>query len=425
MAATLWRRPAAVVGRRRDLHVRRRVDRAPPRIARAGDVRAARHDYGCAMRRVVPPGRDAGLAAAVIALALLETWLGDAGEPRWAYALTAVAMGAPLAWRRRAPLAVLAAVFVGPLALAAAGDELNAAYVMLVLILAAYSAGAHPDRGRARAGGALLVGLLATLAIVEPGVPVADYLFVGAILGAVYLLALALRDRGEQAGELARRAERLEREREEEARRAVADERARIARELHDIVAHSVSMVIVQTGAVRRRLREARPREAEELQGVETAARQALAEMRRLVGILRAEGDGPELAPQPGLGDLDDLVERVRRSGLPVDVRVEGERVALAPGVDLAAYRIVQEALTNSLRHAEAEQATVRLRFGERDLDLEVSDDGRGAAANGAGGGHGLVGMRERASLYGGDVSAGRGPDGGYTVTARLPIERA
>jgi signal transduction histidine kinase len=237
---------------------------------------------------------------------------------------------------------------------------------------------------------------------------------VGGILVSAWTLAVVLHERSE-------RADRLLVERDERAREAVAEERARIARELHDIVSHAVSVIAVQSGSLRRRLRHERPAEAEELRGIEETARQALGDMRRMLGLLRTDEDAPALAPQPGLAQVDRLVEQVRETGLDVEVAVEGEPRALPPGVDLAAYRIVQEALTNVLKHADGAYACVALRFGERELALEITDDGRGPDPASNGGGHGLVGMRERAALYGGSLEAQPAPGGGFQVRARLP----
>jgi signal transduction histidine kinase len=207
----------------------------------------------------------------------------------------------------------------------------------------------------------------------------------------------------------------------------VADERARIARELHDVVAHNVSVMVVQAGAARRTIERDPDRAREALTSVEATGRQALDEMRRLLGVLRTEDEATELrAPQPSVSHLDELVAHVREAGLPVDLVVEGEPRPLMSGVDMSAFRIVQEALTNSLKHAGPAHARVRLRYGEHDLCLEVVDDGRGLAADAPasnGGGHGLVGMRERVALFGGELQAGPRTGGGYVVSARIPLE--
>jgi signal transduction histidine kinase len=182
--------------------------------------------------------------------------------------------------------------------------------------------------------------------------------------------------------------------------------------------------MVIQTGAVRRRIHRERPEDAELLTEVESAGRDAIEELRRLLGILRDPGEALSLAPQPGLDRLGPLVEQVRDAGLAVDLRVEGERVAIPPGVDLAAYRIVQESLTNALKHAGPARAVVQLRYATRAIGIEVTDDGPGTH-NGGGTGHGLVGMRERAALYGGTLEAGPRPEGGYAVRATLPLEAA
>ena len=220
-------------------------------------------------------------------------------------------------------------------------------------------------------------------------------------------------------GDRERRAELAERERDVAAREAVVEERARIARELHDVIAHNVSMMVVQAGAERRLLERGSTQEV--LESIEQIGRGALTEMRRLVGMLRSDADDP-LAPQPGLDDLPTRVTQVREAGLPVELRIEGEQRELSAGVELSAYRIVQEALTNALKHAGDARAEVRVRYGPDSLELEIADDGAGAAAHASSGGHGLVGMRERAALYGGRLDAGRRASGGFAVRVVLPI---
>ena len=373
---------------------------------------------------------DVLLAAAVAVVAQAETWLSAAYAPKAAYAAAALAMSVPLAWRRAAPVAVLAIVFIPLLAMALAGRRIESAYVMLVLLVAFAAVGAYSERRRAVIGLAVGLALLGLVMVCEHLVdsanadpPIAgDFVFLGAILGVVWTLAVALRERSVRAGELQDRADRLEREQEEQAQAAVAEERARIARELHDVVAHSVSVIAVQTGSIRHRLRTERPAEAAELSGVEQTARQALAEMRRMLGLLRSEDEGLSLAPQPGMDEVQRLVDQIRATGLRVELRVEGDRRPLAPGVDLAAYRILQEALTNVIKHAGPSRARVAVRFGERAVELEVADDGRGPTTGNNGGGHGLVGMRERVALYGGSLEARPGADGGFVVRASLPI---
>ena len=219
------------------------------------------------------------------------------------------------------------------------------------------------------------------------------------------------------------RATLAEREREAAARIAVAEERTRIARELHDIVAHAMSVMVLQVGAVRHKLPRALDEDRDALGRVEQAGRTALTEMRRLLGAMRSDDDGAELGPQPGLEALDSLVEDVTRAGLPVRLHVDGEAFPLPRAIDLSAYRIVQEGLTNALKHADASSADVTVRYRPDEVELRVADDGKGPAATN-GHGHGLVGIRERVHIYGGEMSAEAAPAGGFVLSARLPVDR-
>ena len=220
-------------------------------------------------------------------------------------------------------------------------------------------------------------------------------------------------------GDREQRAALAERERDLAAREAVVEERARIARELHDAIAHNVSMMVVQAGAERRVL-DGNEGTQEVLETIEGIGRSALTEMRRLVGMLRSDAPDP-LAPQPGLDDLPLLVTQVREAGLPVELSIEGERQPLPVGIELSAFRIVQEALTNALKHAGEARASVHVRYRQDSLELEIVDNGDGSAAPVAGGGHGLVGMRERVALYGGRFDASRRAGGGFAVHVLLP----
>jgi signal transduction histidine kinase len=222
-------------------------------------------------------------------------------------------------------------------------------------------------------------------------------------------------------GDRERRAQVAERERDVAAREAVLDERGRIARELHDAIAHNVSMMVLQAGAERRVLDPEIGATREVLEGIERSGRSALTEMRRLVGMLRTDTADP-LTPQPGLADVPTLITQVREAGMPVELRIEGDPREVPVGVGLSAYRIVQEALTNVLKHADQAHATVRVRYAADSLELEIVDDGFGRPAAVAGGGHGLVGMRERVALYGGRFSADHVPDGGFAVRVLLPV---
>ena len=217
------------------------------------------------------------------------------------------------------------------------------------------------------------------------------------------------------------RAVRAEDERESAARIAVAEERARIARELHDVVAHAVSVMVLQVGAVRHKLPDSLAEDRDALRSVERAGRTALAEMRRLLAAMRREGDEVEFVPQPGLDGLNALLDEVGRAGLPARLHVDGEPFPLPRGVDLSAYRIVQEGLTNALKHANASDADVTVRYRPDEVEIEVRDNGAGVAKN-DGLGHGLVGVRERVKIYGGEMSAGTAPEGGFVLSTRLPI---
>ncbi|HKA26502.1 MAG TPA: histidine kinase [Gaiellaceae bacterium] len=237
-----------------------------------------------------------------------------------------------------------------------------------------------------------------------------------------WVIGDSIRVRRRYIAALEERAERLERERAAEAARAAAEEQARIARELHDVLAHNVSVMVVQAAAANDVFDSQPERAREALQSIETTGRDALAELRRLLGIVR--GDGPGYAPQPSLDRLDELVDHVRSSGLDVAITIEGEPRELPAGIDLSAYRVVQEALTNTLKHARASRAEVSLRFRPNGLDVDVRDDGVGAG-NGDGAGSGLIGMRERVAVYGGSFTAGPDPGGGFAVSARFPVEAA
>ncbi len=324
----------------------------------------------------MPPVTDVMVAGGLAALAQVETWLTDGYEPRLPYTLAALAMTVPLAWRRTAPLLTVVAALGVLTAMAVAGNPLDAAYIMAVLILAFYSIGAHLDRVPSVTGWLIGMVLMAALIAVETGPGAGDFIFVASIVTAAWALAAALRGRTARTVELEERAVQLEREREVRAREAVADERIRIARELHDIIAHSLSIVVVQTSAVRRRLREERPREAETLDGVEATARQALQEMRRLLGILRTDEEAMALAPQPGMAEVHRLVTQIREAGLDVDLCVEGNPRPIPPGVDLVAYRIVQESLVNVLKHAGAAEASVVASYDDSSLALAITNTG-------------------------------------------------
>ena len=380
-------------------------------------------------RRLIDLGVPVVLAAIGIAEVLTNNEL-DA--PPGVLVALILWMTLPVVARRRAPVLVLAVVLAGfTVAEEAYGVADAAGSPFATLLLALYSAGAYADRRGRWIGGGLLALFLFGF-ILDSDTPIGDFFFIGGIMAGVWGAAVVVNSRQRLATELAARTVELEHEREEKAKLAVAEERARIARELHDGVAHNLSVMIVQAGAERREVAKERPETAEVLETIEQTGRQAMAEMRRLLGMLRRSDDELALAPQPSIDHLDTLVAQVRDAGMPVELSVEGEPRPLPPGVDLSAYRIVQEALTNALKHAGPASARVTVRYGRDELDIEVSDDGTAPPAenaNGArapsGGGHGLVGMRERVALFGGDLAAGHRRDGGYAVKARLPIERS
>jgi signal transduction histidine kinase len=341
--------------------------------------------------------------------------------------LAAVALMS-LALRRRLPVVVLAFVAAANVTLTASGYGLFLAPAVAYLI-ATYTVAAH--RGLATS---LPAGVVALVVYIVP-VAAAGYgfwqsasdavLFVG-----IWWLGRSLRLRRAYLDELEARAQRLERAREADSRAARAEERSRIARELHDVVAHHVSVMTVQAGAARRILHRDPEAVQDALTTIEQMGRTALGEMRRLVGVLRTEAEPvrSELSPQPGVQDVSRLVDQLRETGLQVQLWIEGESRSLSPGVDLAAFRLVQEALTNTLKHAGPQaRAWVRIQYADRQLKVEVEDDGRGLVAwlgrpNGANG-HGLVGMRERVALYGGDLRIGPRSGGGFEVRARFPLE--
>ena len=375
------------------------------------------------VRSVVLAHRDGLIAGAVLVAGELEAAFrkGPADiTSRWLLALLVLAWVLPIVWRRRYPLAVLLVITASaPIygTLDVRGDMIS---FVVVFVLATYTVGRRVARPRAWWGLALALGAHLANLLAIGTTQLSDWFFVPLIYGLPFFAGLAVREREEQIRRLAEESAALRYEQTEKERRAVAEERTRIARELHDIASHSISVVTIQAQAVRRRLRPDQQREIAELRGIEATARQAMGEMRRLLGVLRADGDRAELAPQPGLDQLPRLLEDARATGLSVTVTCDGEARALAPGIDLTAYRIVQESLTNVRKHAGGAPACVHIAYLPDRLDIRVCDSGRaGGAPNGTG--HGLVGMRERVTLYGGKLTAGPHPEGGYEVYASLP----
>lgn len=365
-----------------------------------------------------------GLAVAslVAVLGVLESFLGTEVERPWVVGPAMVAVGLALLLRRVAPLGTLAVSFAG-LGVAAWLTADGSAASVLGVVAACVNVGLEVPPPRLYYAPVVLAGATAVATLPPIDVPMApiDLIAMSLLYGGSMAAGWMFRQRGEHAATLADRATRLEQERETRAREAVEEERARIARELHDIVSHSISVIVVQTQAVRRRLGPDHQAESDDLRAVETVGRQAMAEMRRMLGVLRAQGNGLDLQPQPGLARLPALLEQTRSAGLQVDLRVEGQEAPLPPGVDLAAYRIVQEALTNVLKHAGPARAQVTLNYGDRELDIAVEDDGHGPASAGEGG-NGLVGMRERVAVYGGHLEFGPANGRGFQVKAHLPV---
>jgi signal transduction histidine kinase len=265
------------------------------------------------------------------------------------------------------------------------------------------------------------VGIVTVVYNIPGTTTTSNFVFISLRFVVAWLAGYALRERAEQAEAAEARAIQAERDRETAARIAVAEERARIARELHDIVAHAVSVMVLQVGAVRHKLPDSLAEDREALTGVERAGRTALTEMRRLLSAMRHDGEEAELGPQPGLDGLDALLDEVGRAGLPVELHVDGQPFPLPRGVDLSAYRIVQEGLTNALKHARASDADVIVRYRPDELEIEVRDNGQGYATS-DGQGHGLVGVRERVKIYGGEMSAGTSDEGGFVLSTRLPV---
>jgi signal transduction histidine kinase len=368
---------------------------------------------------LVVAGIGIGIAGAVVGQGRTD---GPTG-PAWFDALAVVAILSPLFFRRRYPFGAPAAVGVA-VVLTTFVDPRLAPFAFVTFLAgcaAVFLMGLLPERSQAVAGLALAVGVEAFVTYKDPRGNIDAFIATSLIFAILWTIAFALGRKFEEANEARERAARAEREREQRARDAVTEERARIARELHDVVGHSVSVMTVQASAVRRRLRPDQQRELEALLVVEQTGREALAEMRRMVGVLRRPEEAPALAPQPSLDHVGRLVEQAREAGLPVELHVEGEPVQLPASLDLTAYRLVQEGLTNALKHAGAERADVFVRYGASDIEVIVSDDGLGGG-DGPGGGHGLVGMRERVSVYGGELEAGPQPHGGYRLRARLPL---
>jgi signal transduction histidine kinase len=331
----------------------------------------------------------------------------------------ALAFCAALAWRRRAPLIAMAlAVGIIELSNETAPALADTGAFLVGVLLAIYSVGRYAQ-GHAEWAGVALIVVAIPGAAIEPGDPTtfSDVAFFVVFFGGPWLVGRYVRHRAERERVLVA-------ERDVRAHEAVAEERTRIARELHDVVAHAISVVVLQARGGRRMLDDDPDETRRALDVIEHAGEQALGEMRRLLGLLRQDEAEPTLAPPPSLRRIDELVAATRASGLAVEVVIEGEPVELPPGVDVSAYRIVQEALTNALKHAGHAHARVTITYAVDAVDLAIVDDGSGGeTANG--GGYGLAGMRERVAIYGGRLESGARPEGGYALRVRLPLPAA
>ena len=383
--------------------------------------------------RAHPFTADALLGAALAAVSVPALWLGQSNSahyrrPDAVAVLLVLSQTLPLAWRRRQPTRVLAIVGVSAVVFEAFGFPSTGATIGVLVALYTTASSSRQRSIVAAAVTAVCVSL--ALLVSRSSVTAADVAANTLVFSTAWILGDRQRTRRAYTAELEHRAERLERERFENARQAVAEERTRIARELHDVVAHNVSVMVVQAGAARRTIDRDPSAAVESMRLIEVTGRQALDEMRRLLGVLRSERrrESPAMNPQPTVTEIGALVDQVREAGLRVELEIVGEPKAVASGVDLSAYRIVQEALTNTLKHAGPAAARVRIAYGESDLEVQVVDDGRGAAESLVakdGAHHGLVGMRERVALYGGELEVGPRRGGGYQVKARLPLAPA
>lgn len=371
---------------------------------------------------------DLVIAVVLTVVLQLEVWFSE-GPQETFYARpfsspVLLLVTVPLVWRRRAPVAVAAAVGGATALQAVVTGEFTAAFgILWALFISLYSVGAYAEGRRRIAGLAIVVVAEAVRELQSLPENETDF-WNGAFFDLLALAAFGVgvfvagRRRSRRLSELA---DRLERDRDERERAALAEERGRMARELHDVVAHDVSAALLQAEAAEELLDTEPERARASLHTVQQTSREALTEMRRLVGMLRSENDAAPLAPHPGLSEVPALVERNRDAGLRVELMIEGEPREVPPGIDFSAYRIVQESLTNARKHAGSAQTRVSVRYATRSLEVDVADDGR-RGASGDGAGHGLVGMRERVAFFGGHFSAGPREQGGFAVCARFPL---
>ena len=379
------------------------------------------------IRMISPLLRDRTVAVVLFVIAEIEVATVGGDAPLPLLMLGAAGYSLPFAIRRVRPLLAVVLVVASVVLMAALLTDTTQYFVpFLVAMLTSYGAGAYLDGRPAYLGLAIMVCGVLTVTMLSPSQITGDYVFPTAFSADAWLSGRAVRTRTRLTEELHEAALREQEAQELESRRAAADERRRIAREMHDVVAHSVSVMVVQAGGARRILQRDPERAVAAAAQIERTGREALAEMRRLLGVLHREDDAHDArAPQPTMAGVGALVERAREAGLPVELRVSGERRSLPAGLDLAAFRVVQEGITNALKYADRAPTEVRVRWGTRELELEILDRGPGPARERletAGGGHGLVGMRERVKLYGGELEAGRRRGGGFRIRAKLPL---
>jgi signal transduction histidine kinase len=368
-----------------------------------------------------PHQADLALAALLAAFGLAELWIVHVGPKSIAVPATAVA-GLALAFRRHAPLLTVAAVLGAIAAESLLGVSLQKPDApLLIALVAVYTAGAYLSLRDAVAGLAVAIAGIGASFAGSSTNGHSDFAFTSVVVTGGWLVGRGMHGRVSQTAALAERTQRLELEAEAERASAIAEERRRIARDLHDVIAHSVSVMVVQAGAAEDLLDRNPAGVREPIRAVQETGRGALVEIRRLLGLLREDGAELGLAPQPRLDELPELVAQTDAAGLPVDLRIEGTPRPLPLGVDLSVYRIAQEALTNARKHNERARAHVRLRYGDDTVELAVENDGV-ASTNGHRGGHGLIGMRERVAVFGGTLEAGPSPEGGFRVVARLPL---
>jgi signal transduction histidine kinase len=346
-------------------------------------------------------------------------------RPVWFAAPAILLVVVPLLIRRRFPFCAPAAVWLVAAAASFADGRLVVTPVSAIIaaMIAAFLLGSLCDSLQGRLGLAIVVCGAAVVVGNQPGHVRGALIFTPLMFAIMWAAGFAQRERAGHVAAAERRAVHAEHEREAAAAAATAEERARIARELHDTIAHAVSVMVLQVGAVRHQLPDSHQEHKKALHDVERAGRTALTDMRHLLDTMRDNNEGVELAPQPGLDRLGGLLDEVGRAGLPVRLNVAGDRFPLPGSVDISAYRIVQEGLTNALKHANATQAEVSLRYAPDELSIEVRDNGRGAA-HGNGGGHGLVGIRERVRLYDGEMTTSTPSGGGFLLRTRLALTR-